>query len=483
MDEVELPPHPRPLPNGKRPSRPAVLTRKRTREDYLVDDDLPPSATSSDPALFSGDEATPGLESYQSKRKRKMFSGSWYEHSAKARKEDRRREFKRNVDSGIFMGSESGTPSSDSIGSLEEALIQDQATKDEEEDLIPSLSARPWLSIPNAKTGPLFSAKPATSPEHGLVMQTVRHCLDEGLEDVDLASRGLSSLPQEIFELATLTKQTNLVSGMLEHGTSLETHLRLYLANNSLRTIPVEILDLTNLRMLSLRRNKLTSVPPGIRRLVNLETLNVSANKLSYLPFEVIELIRFHSLRNLQADPNLWDAAGPTHPEGSEFSLYRRPNRPTLLRHPILTTARCISDRPKPRMASLFEMTLRQLHRLQPQNDLNCIMPSASTTVSEGLSDLHTSIQSGQNQCTACHRLIVQPGAEWTEWWACFEDTGPLPGEARRIPQNEVARYSFPVRRQKCLATCDGLVNAWVNDGVRWIPMKNVPSTRAVSGI
>ena len=121
--------YPKPQPRSTRPSRPAVLTRKRTREDYLVDDDLPPSATSSDPALFSGDEATPGLESYQSKRKRKMFSGSWYEHSAKARKEDRRREFKRNVDSGIFMGSESETPSSDSIGSLEEALIHDQALK------------------------------------------------------------------------------------------------------------------------------------------------------------------------------------------------------------------------------------------------------------------------------------------------------------------------------------------------------------------
>ena len=476
MDEVELPPHPRPLSNSKRPSRPAVLTRKRTREDYLVDDDLPPSATSSDPALFSGDEATPGLESYQSKRKRKMFSGSWYEHSAKARKEDRRREFKRNVDSGIFMGSESETPSSDSIGSMEEALIQDQATKDEEEDLIPSLSARPWLSIPNAKPGPLFSAKPATSPEHGLVMQTVRHCLDEGLEDVDLASRGLSSLPTEMLELATLTKQTNLVSGMLEHGTSLETHLRLYLPNNSLRTIPVEILDLTNLRILSLRRNELTSVPPGIRRLVNLETLNVSANNLSYLPFEIIELIRFHNLRNLRADPNLWDSTGPFFRGGSELTTFRRPNGPSLCRYPSPTTAHDIPDPPKPRVASLFEMTLRQLHRLQPQNDLNCMMPSASTTVSEGLSDLHMSIQSGQNQCTTCHRLIVQPEVEWTEWWSCASDTSPLTSEAdriRRTPGNQVYRYSFPVRRQKCLASCDGLVNAWVDDGVRSFPVQN----------
>ena len=476
MDEVELPPHPRPLPNSKRPSRPAVLTRKRTREDYLVDDDLPPSATSSDPALFSGDEATPCLESYQSKRKRKMFSGSWYEHSAKARKEDKRREFKRNIDSGIFMGSESETPSSDSIGSMEEALIQDQATKDEEEDLIPSLSARPWLSIPNAKTGPLFSARPATSLEHGLVMQTVRHCLDEGLEDVDLASRGLSSLPQEIFELATLTKQTNLVSGMLEHGTSLETHLRLYLANNSLRTIPIEILDLTNLRMLSLRRNRLTSVPPGIRRLTNLETLNVSANNLSYLPFEIIELIRFHSLRNLQADPNLWDSTGLASWGESELTTFRRPNSPSLCRYPSLTTAHGKSDHPSPRVASLFEMTLRQLHRLQPQTDLNCMMPTASTTVSEGLSDLHTSIQSGQNQCTACHRLIVQPGAEWTEWWSCASDASPLTSEVnrpRRTPRNQVYRYSFPVRRQKCLASCDGLVNAWADNGERSIPVNN----------
>ena len=307
-------------------------------------------------------------------------------------------------------------------------------------------------------------------------MQTVRYCLDEGLEDVDLASRGLSSLPPEILELATLTKQTNLVSGMLEHGTSLETHLRLYLANNSLRTIPIEILDLTNLRMLSLRRNKLTSVPPGIRRLVSLETLNVSANKLSYLPFEVIELIRFHNLRNVQADPNLWDSTGPASWGGSELSTFRRPNRPSLCRYPSLTTAHGMSDSPKPRVASLFEMTLRQLHRLQPQNDLNSMMPSASTTVSEGLSDLHTSIQSGQNQCTACHRLLVQPGVDWTEWWSCASDVSPLTSEVsrpRRTARNQVYRYSFPVRRHKCLASCDGLVNAWADNGERSIPVNN----------
>ena len=464
MDEFELPPLRR-LPDSTRPPRPAVLTRKRTREEYLVDDDFPPSATSSDPALFSGDDVAPGLESYQSKRKRKMFTGSWYEHSAKARKEDRRREFKRNVDSGIFMGSDGETPSSDSIGSLEEALIQDQLRKEDEEVETQPTFIRPWMSSHTSKTGLLFSTKPATPPEHGLVMQTVRHCLDEGIEDVDLASQGLSSLPTEILELATLTKQTNLVSGMLKYGTSLETHLRLYLANNLLRTIPVEILDLTNLRMLSLRRNKLTSLPPGIRRLVNLESLNVSANKLAYLPFEVIELFRFCKLRNIQADPNLWDPKGPSPMEGSEMSCFRRPDRPALFRCATPTAPHGNSRAACPQVASLFEMTLRQLHRLQPQDDLNPTMPPTSTTVSQGLSDLHASIQGGQSQCTACHRLIVQSGADWTEWWSCAIDT--TFAASRRSSRIKEVRYWFPVKGRRCLVSCEGSASAWVNDGER----------------
>lgn len=471
MDDVELPPIPASSAHSTRPSRPTVLTRKRTREEYLVEDDVPPSATSSDPALFSGDEAAPGLELYQTKRKRKMYTGSWYSHRAKARKEDKKREFKRNVDSGIFMGSESETLSSDSIGSLEDALMQDQLKKANDE-MFKSKPTRPWIASGIPARAPPFHTPTTRLPEHDLVAQIVRGCLEQGREDVDLScvryptvetpmltvsdgrSISLSSLPPEIADLATLTKQPDLVSGMLEHGTELETHLRLFLSNNIFRTVPREILNLTNLRVLSLRQNKLTSLPAGIRRLINLETLNVSGNKLSHLPFEVIELRRFHNLRELHTEPNAWQPFTPLN-GWTLFEQYGLGRASGRLGEHITGTSQNRT------MASLFEQTLRQLCQLQPQHDLQSLMPTSTPeTVSVGLSDVHSAIVEGSRRCTYCHRLLVQPEFEWIEWWSFISpDIKPI-GHASPVKQPDLW---FPVKRMRCVRDCSGNANMWID--------------------
>lgn len=463
MDDIELPPLPVGSSRSTRPSRPAILTRKRTREDCLIEDDIPASATSSDPALFSGDEAAPGLELYQSKRKRKMYTGSWYSHTSKARKEDKKREFKRNVDSGIFMGTESETPSSDSIGSMEDALMEDMTKKNNDNF---KLKASPlWASERRAAKALSFPTVAAKPIEHELVMQIVHDCLEHGREDVDLScvryptiwteklivydgrSIRLSSLPREIAELATLTKQPELVNGMLEHGTELEARLRLFLSNNLLRTVPTEILNLTNLRVLSLRQNKLTSLPVGIRKLVNLEELNVSGNKLLYLPFEIIELKRFHNLKEILAEPNAWQ-----RPETRDCVLFKEYG---LGRVSGKTDEHASNSARTGNMASLFEQTLRQLSRLEPQNDLRSLMPpSTPDAVNAGLRDLHSGLLAGGRQCTNCHRVLVQPEVEWIEWWSCIL-LDLLPVKASDL--------WFPVKRMSCSRDCSGTVNEWID--------------------
>ncbi|RMZ82075.1 hypothetical protein DV737_g2225, partial [Chaetothyriales sp. CBS 132003] len=143
--EPVLPSYPEVGSEASRPPRLSLLTRKRTYDASVYEGENS-TATSSDPALFSGDEhESVGAEDYTGKHKKKMYTGSWWSHQVKAGKEDRKKEFKRNYDSGIFMGSDSEPPSSDSFTSLDEELVRDQARADRRRDNDESLSEQKSL--------------------------------------------------------------------------------------------------------------------------------------------------------------------------------------------------------------------------------------------------------------------------------------------------------------------------------------------------
>ncbi|RMZ85920.1 hypothetical protein DV736_g6526, partial [Chaetothyriales sp. CBS 134916] len=363
MDGSEpiLPPHPEVGSEATRPPRLSLLTRKRTYDGSVYEGENL-ATTSSDPALFSGDEQeSVGAENYTSKRKKKMFTGSWWSHQVKAGKEDRKKEFKRNYDSGIFMGSDSEPPSSDSFTSLDDEFVRAEARADQMRDndeslsrLVADLEGRGCVTPLARRAGKEPAEDLDTTPRKRLVIRrnedhtddvnlpsnqssqlreisrVIHQCLDEGQENIDLSGCSLSELPPEIGELAHLTKQTNFVAGMLESGASLETHLRLFLGNNFLRQLPLPLFSLTSLRELSLRRNKLTRLPGGIRHLVNLEKLNVSGNKLSHLPFEVMDLVAHHRLRDLTTEPNLWETRNEDQVKQGQYIIHPLPLRPRL---------------------------------------------------------------------------------------------------------------------------------------------------------
>jgi hypothetical protein len=190
MDEPELPSLPQPARADPRPQRPSsfLLIRKRTRSDY---DDEP--ATSSDPATFSSDETAPGAENYASgKRKKHSFKGSWWDRHPAAQgtrtSQRKKRDFQRNFDSGIFMGSESEDPlSSDSFTMEDEFLKDQQSSTDKNQDARPSKiwSAESLDTTPRAKPG-RRNVSPM-SKEHQGVCDVVRKCLELGKEDVDLS--------------------------------------------------------------------------------------------------------------------------------------------------------------------------------------------------------------------------------------------------------------------------------------------------------
>jgi hypothetical protein len=87
----------------------------------------------------------------------------------------------------------------------------------------------------------------------------------------------------------------------------LEPRLKIFLASNRLTTLPEELFNLPNLRVLSLRGNKIHELPPAIGRLQNLTELNISQNSLQYLPFEILDLFSDTSrLQSFQIHPNLF---------------------------------------------------------------------------------------------------------------------------------------------------------------------------------
>lgn len=184
MDDIDLPPMPASARKPTQPPHPAQsshLLRKRSRADQ--DDDF---ATSSDPALFSSDEQAPGAENYSiGKRKKKTYQGSWWSHQHHVAV-GKKRVFKRNYDSGIFMGSETSDEalSSDSIG-LEDEFLRDQQQAMKAKS--PLFSSQSVQTTPKAKSyrRPQSTLAP---DEHEPVRRIVHQALEVGKEDVDLSS-------------------------------------------------------------------------------------------------------------------------------------------------------------------------------------------------------------------------------------------------------------------------------------------------------
>ncbi|KAL2418158.1 hypothetical protein ABEF95_011472 [Exophiala dermatitidis] len=491
------------------PPRPSfLLARKRTHADYYDEDHQSLTvATSSDPAFFSSDEQAPGAENYAvaagDKRKKRTYKGAWWDRSRTANENQKGtatkkpREFRRNYDSGIFMGSEGSTTeeplSSDSF-SLEEELLREQEQQQQQNAgkgkqntrsqrtpflngtgtgtddqaigatsavcLPPVFQSTSTPSRPKAKLPPSTAA--VVPKEHEAVCAIIRDCLDKGKEDVYLSGMSLSSLPTEITTLQTLSKQDEIVPGMLDTGTNLEPHLRLYLANNLLADLPLPIFELRNLRVLSLRQNNLTHIPGSIRELVNLESLNVAGNNLTELPFEIVELIRFGKLRELMTEPNPWPQFRPEllveqqqqqQQEQQQQQRRRRlyafsvPGRPGIrylfYRWPGSrqhTTQESFdgensgvssfnfhlrnqaTQQQGNNVPSLTETVLRRLSKIDPQRkmDFASLLPSDYAPAGV-LRDLETLARRPGQQCTMCGRSIVLPGKEWIEWCSLHE--------------------------------------------------------------
>ncbi|KAH6854894.1 hypothetical protein B0I37DRAFT_350152 [Chaetomium sp. MPI-CAGE-AT-0009] len=326
-DEPTLPTLPPPLPVDDR--------RKRRRKA-----DSPPtqSSTSSDPAFFSSDD-DPALDNYHHGRRKKRYVGTWFDQqpasSDSAMGEEtlpsyppprrnrppqpKKREFRRQLDSGVWMGTEGSITDTDDSFDLEPAAAK-----------FPVVSPRTKAPMP---------VPPTFSPQELEAQRTARTCVEHGTEQVDLSSLSLETISPEVVKLISEISPIPTVTRDVAFEQR-DPEIQLFLSQNLFRSFPTAILNLEHLTLLSLRANDLDQIPPAIGRLTNLEALNLGQNFIRVFPGEMLDLLcRGSKLRNLGFQPNrFWqpdtaiapaDAVATTTARSDEYDRLTYPNRPT----------------------------------------------------------------------------------------------------------------------------------------------------------
>ena len=197
--ELELPTAPK-LPLGFH--RPAHFTRKRTwdKENALIND-------SSDPAVFSSDDHQAGsLEDYASKKRKKHhWQGTWWGERAQrlssssgsrqqirtAKPARAQRQFRRNYDSGIYMGSE-GTESSIDEEFLEDFRKKEAAIGEENNNHGEHEGVGGKIGSLAPPQGSASSSQESRTEVHSTVYSRdaqaiIERCLEDGNETIDLS--------------------------------------------------------------------------------------------------------------------------------------------------------------------------------------------------------------------------------------------------------------------------------------------------------
>jgi Leucine-rich repeat (LRR) protein len=112
------------------------------------------------------------------------------------------------------------------------------------------------------------------------LLRLIDQAADEGWTELDLAGLGLEELPGEI---GKCTQLETLVLGKLDRKTY-------KWVGNQLTEFPDAVLQLTNLKILSLASNQITEIPEAIAKLSNLTGLELSRNQIIEIPEAIAKL-------------------------------------------------------------------------------------------------------------------------------------------------------------------------------------------------
>ncbi|KAI0400943.1 hypothetical protein F4802DRAFT_609792 [Xylaria palmicola] len=263
-------------------------------------------SNSSDPAMFSSDD-DPHIDNYVNGRHRKKrYVGSWFQQmpassdstfgEASAPQPKPKRPFERQLDSGVWMGS-------------------DASVDLDEEEFPVEMDPPPESKLPQLRNP---RHVPSVARNELVIRSAIDAALDNGDPYVDLSSLGVTTIPDDpIARLAELTLIPSVDRDVPFEQTNPK--LGLFLSNNRLARAPGALFNLEHLTYLSLRNNQISELPPCIGKLRNLRELNLAINNLRYLPGELLNLLKFPSvLSSIRTHPNPFyrpDSRPPPCPE------------------------------------------------------------------------------------------------------------------------------------------------------------------------
>jgi hypothetical protein len=124
------------------------------------------------------------------------------------------------------------------------------------------------------------------------LLRLIDQAADEGWTELDLAGLGLEELPGEI---GKCTQLETLVLGKLDRKTY-------KWVGNQLTEFPDAVLQLTNLKILSLASNQITEIPEAIAKLSNLTGLDLSRNQIIEIPDGIRSMEKLEKL-DLRGNP------------------------------------------------------------------------------------------------------------------------------------------------------------------------------------
>ncbi|KAL8882915.1 MAG: hypothetical protein Q9192_007502, partial [Flavoplaca navasiana] len=468
------------------PPRPSRNSRKRILEDESI-------GNSSDTPLFSSDDHPASAEDYLEPHSKRQRKGPWWCSRPETQElivhNKSKRDFKRNFDSGIWMGSDSDVE--DEIGY---AALNHQIQGE------PSYaSGGTTAKDPENLDGPVFpcwDTQPVSTEAfwrtQRAAIKEISRCVDHGIETVDLAHFGLTKLQESTLEpLRFLVAERN-ISLPNANSQTFETFipcLELYLANNSLLQLPGQLFRLRNLTVLSLRHNNLTEIPAAIGELVNLRELNISNNRLRWLPCELLQLLSIN-LRIYRFHPNpfvepVLGTIDQTLPSSNSYrnqlAFFRIDG--TIFRDssPSPTTAYPCSaepgipnpvnqDYPKQsgKVPSLFETSLRACSKLPELSELPYLIPQdGPDTVRSNLMRTWKLKQEGGQRCSVCKSIYIVPRTQWIEWWQ-WPRGGPPDFFTIDSPFPTMMDMSKPIPHCNPSAGVDTSVVAFIRRGCSW---------------
>ena len=470
-------------------------SRKRDVDEFIAD--------SSDPPIFSSDDSPATVENYAQPNSnfKRQRSGPWYDHSGKGNpleqphspERSRRRPFRRDLDSGVWMGSDETEEIDEqprqekerlndevnvAIDCLSSTPVLPQEEKESGESFLFKMAAQ-YFEDPGLQRGPIFPYWQEQPHNLEVFHRTQRAALalaeryaDSSQSILDLSGLNLRHLlPSTLQPLRFLTRP--MPASQDEDYDDIYRPIELYLAHNKLTVLPGELFELDQLTALSARANDLTEISPALSRLRRLKELNLSNNNLRWLPFEILELLAYR-VESFSAALNPFiqphdlnsdeDMLGNAPDSDAPYALCQTPVAYLSVRGSSVqgwTPAPSSNLKfqaqqtkmPEPpsnertSVPSLIELALRSAYASTNLSQLPFILPTSCPPAIIQLlkRTWHTKSYGGQ-KCTMCNQNYLIPRTEWVEWW-----------RFRHYPHASVPYLGvtvFPLLRRGCSWAC-----------------------------